>query len=66
MLPEERAGDYQTLGGFIMTYLKRIPSAGDYFTSCGLRFEIMDMDGHRVDKVLIEKDDQTEQDGRNL
>ncbi len=62
MLPEEKAGYYQTLGGFIMTHLKRIPSAGDHFTICGLRFEILDMDGHRVDKVLVEKDDQTEQE----
>lgn len=53
-LPGERAGHYQTLGGFVMTYMKRIPSAGDHFECCGWRFEIMDMDGHRVDKVLLE------------
>jgi putative hemolysin len=58
MLPEEEAGHYQTLGGFAMTYLKRIPSAGDRFECCGLRFEILDMDGHRVDKILIEQADQ--------
>jgi putative hemolysin len=58
MLPEEKAGHYQTLGGFAMTYLKRIPSAGDRFECCGLQFEILDMDGHRVDKVLIEQGDQ--------
>jgi putative hemolysin len=54
-LPEEKGVDYQTLGGFAMTHLKRIPTAGDYFECCGLRFEILDMDGHRVDKVLIEQ-----------
>jgi putative hemolysin len=54
-LPEESAGHYQTLGGFAMTHLSRIPSAGDRFECCGLRFEILDMDGHRVDKVLIEQ-----------
>ena len=54
-LPEEKAGHYQTLGGFVMTHLKRVPSAGDHFECCGLRFEILDMDGHRVDKVLIEQ-----------
>jgi putative hemolysin len=53
-LPGERTGYYQTLGGFIMLYLKRIPAAGDSFECCGLRFEIVDMDGRRVDKVLIE------------
>jgi putative hemolysin len=57
-LPEEKAGHYQTLGGFAMTHLKRIPAAGDRFECCGLRFEILDMDGHRVDKVLIQQLDQ--------
>jgi putative hemolysin len=52
-LPGEKSGHYQTLGGFVMTYLKRIPAAGDHFECCGLRFEVVDMDGHRVDKVLI-------------
>jgi putative hemolysin len=54
LLPGESDGDFQTLGGFIMSYMKRIPSAGEKFECCGLRFEIVDMDGHRVDKVLIE------------
>jgi putative hemolysin len=58
LLPDEKAGHYQTLGGFAMTHLKRVPAAGDRFECCGLRFEILDMDGHRVDKVLIERIDQ--------
>jgi putative hemolysin len=45
--------DYQTLGGFVMGQLGRIPKAGDLFESGGWRYEVMDMDGHRVDKVLI-------------
>lgn len=57
-LPEEKGGHFQTLGGFAMTHLKRIPAAGDHFSCCGLRFEIVDMDGHRVDKVLVESIDQ--------
>jgi len=52
-LPEEERGDYQTLGGFVMMHMGRIPSAADYFDWEGLRFEVMDMDGHRVDKVLV-------------
>ncbi|NLN61056.1 MAG: HlyC/CorC family transporter [Deltaproteobacteria bacterium] len=52
-LPEEERGDYQTLGGFVMMHMGRIPSPADYFDWEGLRFEIMDMDGHRVDKVLV-------------
>ena len=62
-LPEDETGHYQTLGGFAMTYLKRIPSTGDRFECCGLRFEILDMDGHRVDKVLIEQVDQPTTEG---
>jgi len=52
-LPGEEPGGYQTLGGFIMTYLGTIPQAGDRFEWDGYRFEVMDMDDRRVDKVLI-------------
>jgi putative hemolysin len=54
-LPHEKSGHFHTLGGFVMTYLKRIPTAGDSFDCAGLHFEIMDMDGRRVDKVLIQE-----------
>ena len=50
VLPEE--GDYQTLGGFVMQQLGRVPKAADHFTWHDVRFEVMDMDGNRVDKVL--------------
>lgn len=50
-LPEET--DYETLGGFIMFSLGRIPQASDRFEWNGLQFEVMDMDGRRVDKVLV-------------
>lgn len=46
---------YQTLGGMVLTELGRIPQAGDNFSWGGFRFEVMDMDRHRVDKVLISK-----------
>ena len=49
--PEER--DYETLGGFMMAELKRIPQAADAVEIEGFRFEVMDMDGRRVDKVLV-------------
>ena len=52
-LPDESRGYYQTLGGFVMSYLGRIPSAADNFDWADLHFEVMDMDGFRVDKVLI-------------
>jgi len=52
-LPEEDESGYETLGGMIMTGLGRIPAAGDVLVWQNLRFEVMDMDGYRVDKVLV-------------
>ena len=48
----EREG-YQTMGGFVMAHLGHIPSTGDTFAWHGLRLEVVDMDGQRVDKILI-------------
>jgi putative hemolysin len=53
ILPGEDRGSYQTLGGFVVMYLSRIPSAADHFVWGDYRFEVMDMDGNRVDKVLV-------------
>jgi putative hemolysin len=50
-LPDEE--QYETLGGFVMVTLGRVPQAVDQFEWNGLRFEVMDMDGKRVDKVLV-------------
>jgi putative hemolysin len=52
-LPREQRGNYHTMGGFIVTQLGRIPNAADHFEWQGMRFEVMDMDGNRVDKVLV-------------
>jgi len=52
-LPREHSGSYQTLGGFTMMQLEHIPQVGDKFESCGFRFEVLDMDGNRVDKLLV-------------
>ncbi|WP_373529586.1 hemolysin family protein [Nostoc sp.] len=49
----EEHGNYQTLGGFVITHLGRIPAAADHFEWQGIRIEVMDMDGNRVDKVLV-------------
>ncbi|MDF5731554.1 MAG: hemolysin family protein [Rhizonema sp. PD38] len=46
-------GSYQTLGGFVINHLGRIPGAADHFEWQSMRFEVMDMDGNRVDKVLV-------------
>ncbi len=55
IFPEDERGDYQTLGGFMMMRIGRIPQASDSFEWSGLRFEIMDMDGRRVDKILVSR-----------
>jgi putative hemolysin len=52
-LPDEKIADYQTLGGFIMTMLGRIPAPADHFSWDDFVFEVVDMDGFRVDKVLV-------------
>lgn len=54
-LPDEDSAAYQTLGGLVMTALGRIPHAADSFVWGGLRFEVVDMDGRRVDKVLVQR-----------
>ncbi len=50
-LPHET--EYESLSGFVMLTLGRVPQAADHFEWNGLRFEVMDMDGRRVDKVLV-------------
>ena len=52
-LPHEKEADFQTIAGFVMTQFGRIPKAGNRFDWNALRFEVMDMDRHRVDKVLV-------------
>jgi putative hemolysin len=50
-LPHE--DEYETLSGFMMVSLGRVPQAADHFEWHSLRFEVIDMDGRRVDKVLV-------------
>lgn len=57
-LPEgtmESGNSYCSLGGFMMKVLERIPKEGDVYHGFGYEFEVVDMDGHRVDKVLIKR-----------
>jgi len=51
-LPREEESDYQTVGGMVMDALGRVPEEGDRFEWEGHSFEVVDMDGRRVDKVL--------------
>jgi putative hemolysin len=54
-LPGEDGGNFETLGGFVLDRFGHIPGVGESFEWSGWRFEIMDMDRHRVDKVLLTK-----------
>jgi len=49
-LPEDR--DYATSAGFVLSVLKRLPQEGDAFEDSGWRFEIVDMDGRKIDKLI--------------
>ena len=49
----EDSGNFHTVAGFVLSELGKIPKTGDFFESDGIRFEVIDMDGNRVDKVLI-------------
>ena len=52
-LPDAEDGDYYTLAGMCIHYFGRIPHAGEYFDWAGWRFEVVDLDGARVDKLLL-------------
>jgi putative hemolysin len=54
----EGENEFDTLAGFILHELKRIPATGDTFEWRGFRFEIIDMDGQRIDKVLVNISDE--------
>lgn len=53
MLPGEDEGAYHTLAGFVLHHLGHIPTVGERFEAAGLRFEIVDMDRTRVDKLIV-------------
>ena len=52
-LAEDR--DFATVAGFALSVLKRLPHEGEHFTSQGWRFEVIDMDGRKIDKVLASR-----------
>ncbi len=54
-LPGEDENAFNTLGGLVMYVLGRIPVITDWFEVAGCRFEVVDMDKNRVDKVLLSK-----------
>jgi putative hemolysin len=55
LLSDEEAQHCHTLGGLAMAALRRVPRTGDVFERRGHRFEVVDMDGNRVDRVLVSR-----------
>ena len=54
-LPERRS--YDTAAGFVIDQMQRLPSTGDLIDTLGFRFEVVDLDGRRVDKLLVKRHD---------
>ncbi|MGL6044032.1 MAG: transporter associated domain-containing protein [Sandaracinobacteroides sp.] len=47
--------DYQTVAGLVLAELRRIPETGESFEAHGFRFEVVDMDGRKIDKLIISR-----------
>jgi putative hemolysin len=54
-LPHEAEQEFRTAAGLMTTHFGRIPQVGEYFSSEGFRYEVVDLDGARIDKILIER-----------
>ncbi len=52
-LPEIADRDYQTIAGFVMKHLGRVPAEGEHFDYSGYRVQVLDLDGYRIDKLLF-------------
>jgi putative hemolysin len=50
-LPESR--EFATAAGYVLYVLKKLPVEGEAFTDQGWRFEVIDMDGRKIDKLLV-------------
>ncbi|PZQ97183.1 MAG: DNA-binding protein [Cereibacter sphaeroides] len=53
--PQDSDGDYATVAGLVINHLRRLPALGDCFTLHGWRFEILDLDDRRIDKLLVSR-----------
>ena len=66
MLPEEDKGRYNTLSGMLMLLMGRIPSAGEIVDWDCWRFEVVDMDGKRIDKVIASRNESAVQNDPSI
>jgi len=51
-LEYDKAREFGTAAGYFLSVMKRLPDEGDAFTDQGWRFEVVDMDRRRIDKIL--------------
>jgi len=54
------SGDFHTAAGFVLSQLGHLPDVGETFSWEGWKFEIVDMDGHRIDKLLVTREETPE------
>jgi putative hemolysin len=54
-ISHDAAGGYETVAGLVLNLLKRMPTLGDCAEASGLRFEVIDLDDRRIDKVLVSR-----------
>jgi len=54
-LPKDIAGDYETVAGLLLNLMRRLPALGDHISAEGWRFEVIDLDDRRIDKVLVSR-----------
>lgn len=51
----DAGGDFETVAGLVIDHLRRLPALGDHFTLHGWRFEVIDLDDRRIDKLLVSR-----------
>ena len=61
-LPEKR--DYETLAGFVLSHMHHLPEVGEHVEALGWRFEVVDLDGRRIDKVLAARHLKTRREAK--
>ncbi len=54
-VPVERDADYATVAGFVLDSMNRLPAPGESFRTGDWRVEVLDLDGRRVDRVLVQR-----------
>lgn len=60
VMPDDR--EFATAAGYVLAVLRKVPREGEFFCEQGWRFEVVDMDGLRIDKILVEREDEEASD----